>query len=370
MKRHILVFLALAPFTAGCEDDVPEPKTPARWEAARPATQPKRGPVSRATSRLRLAVTPSGTPAVDEALAAALMAAGFNVVKLGDDRQQAKVVATVDTSAEATLGGTRRANVTVSADVVGPSGPIARASTTFTTQGDTVAASNLAAIATSLAESPALGGFARDARAAEDDPVRLKAKAEEARQKAEQAKAQADAEWRAANADGCAKAAELGACDALRTWLQRNPSDSRAAAAEAALAEARPRLAALVDERAWKNAEADRCKTPKTSHDCDKVTAYLTVHPKGNHVEDASAIMRQSEKRIAALRQSEERTARFEAQLAVRKAEAERAAEEQQEKQAAREECRRACKQDRCAPYALSAKFQICVARCIQNICE
>ena len=288
MSRHALL-LGLVAVTLGCEEALPPPKTSVIWEGT-PA-QTGRGPLPRAVAALRLAVAPSGNPNVDKALAAALAAAGFTVVEIDDEHKDAKVSTNTGTTNDGPADAQQRVNVTVNATVVGPSGPIARASATFTTRGDDVSESALSTIATSLAQSRTLLAFARERTPTDEGPGRGKARPE-ARPKPKGDRRADEHAWITARPITCKQPTRADACDGVQAYLADYPDGAHADQAKALLDEAQPALErAQKDASAWENAGVDVCRREHKRTPCAGVEVYRVKFPGGAHIDEANTLL-------------------------------------------------------------------------------
>ena len=90
-------------------------------------------------------------------------------------------------------------------------------------------------------------------------------------------------------------------CDQLRDFLKVHATGSHAEEAKKALEEGVPKIAVLLDDRAWSRAMAESCREPRASTDCDGVVQYVQDFPTGAHVDEAKQIAREAQPKLEKL---------------------------------------------------------------------
>jgi hypothetical protein len=219
-----------------------------------------------------------------------------------------------------------------------------------------------------IQSSAAVAAFAEGADAREADRA-AKAKAatdakeaaarEEARRVAEEAAAAKkrqdaddDTAWLTAKSDACVTPADVDACAPLEAWLKANPRNRHAQEALVIVDNARGAITRFRDDQAWGVSGSAGCAKPSGADACDGVEGYLATFPGGAHAAEATTVLAASKAKVDAFKKA---------------AAAKEAAAKKAEDAAA---CRADCKESVCAPYLLSAKFGVCLQRCIQNGCN
>ena len=151
-------------------------------------------------------------------------------------------------------------------------------------------------------------------------------------------------------------------------YLRNNPSGAHALEARSALRVASPKFADRRMQTAWRSAGTEACRTPTRAADCERVEKFLADYPNASYAEQAGRILKDSAKKITALKAKE----RAEAIAEQRKAEAEARAKQRELEERARRGEREAeayrRKRERCAdecrvgPYTGTAScFLACV---------
>ncbi len=107
------------------------------------------------------------------------------------------------------------------------------------------------------------------------------------------------AQWAAAERDD--------ACTEAKQYAAKKEERDRQAAKDRAEAEAQAQATAekARDEAAW-NSARDSCANPQTERSCDAAAAYVQRVPPGAHVDEARALLSQSEPLLTTLRQKRE----------------------------------------------------------------
>lgn len=152
-------------------------------------------------------------------------------------------------------------------------------------------------------------------RAARLAAAERKAAAAEAKKRADQrdaarrAEAADDAAWESADAASCTTPTQPHACDGVAQYLAEYPKGKHVAPAKRVLAAGKPRIARIVDKRAWERASVSECESPAASTDCEGVRRYLRDHPEGLHAVEATQLLATSAPALAVLEKKEQRKA-------------------------------------------------------------
>jgi hypothetical protein len=77
--------------------------------------------------------------------------------------------------------------------------------------------------------------------------------------------------------------------------------------AQQLLEAAKPKIVALLDEREWRAASVELCRSPKASTDCDGLQSYLRTQPPAVHAAEAKELLSAAQGKLAALRKAEKR---------------------------------------------------------------
>lgn len=174
------------------------------------------------------------------------------------------------------------------------------------------------------------------------------------------------AAWDTLPIASCKNPKESTSCDPVREFLKKYPDGAHTAEAKALLEEMEPTLQDLYSRETWAGLSIAQCRDRafETSTDgevaCIPVREFLNAYPDGAHSEEAGAILKEAEKRIARLRREEEE-ARKKADAAARAEEARRAAE-------ARKQCIGTCKMG-CSTWQV-ANEESCRTGCIARNCS
>ncbi len=133
----------------------------------------------------------------------------------------------------------------------------------------------------------------------------VKAKEEAAQRKADRTA------WGEANVDACRAPEKSTDCDGIDAYLAAFPQGEHVDEAKQILESVMPTLGPMRDEAAWKAADAPRCRSPKSSGDCDGVQAYVKEYPQGRHADEARRLLRLKRAVLARLAALEEQRRRI-----------------------------------------------------------
>lgn len=158
--------------------------------------------------------------------------------------------------------------------------------------------------------------------------------------------------WSEANADRCREPKAATDCDGVEAYLAQFPEGEHAQEAKQILESVAPILTPLRDEAAWKAANVEDCRTPKSSRACDGVKAYVENHPQGRHADEARRMLRLRRNALAQLAAVEEQRRRMDVLRAKQKC-VESCAKELRN-------CQKSCREG--APEALGGCHKACLA--------
>lgn len=349
----------IAPHLWGCG---PAPSTGS-------ASAPKAAPVAKEVSSLRTFFVGASAPELNDAVRSALVASGYTLVTSQREPHHLTATVTATFAAEpslfaVTVNGVQRTNIRFNVSLVmavaSDKRIVDNASVQFVAPREEVSAEKVQPLISSLASSGRVAQYAREVESKQRAEANAKADAEErARQEKGDAERrrldeqhQADeAAWKDAGSDDCAGPTKPDSCRTLAAWVKAHPKNPHLNEANDIIKKSAERIASLTEEALWKDANVDQCKAPKEGDDCLGVEVYIGKYPTGAHAAEAKEALSKSANKIATLQ----------------KAEAQRA--ETEKKKQEKGECRDECKNNRCAAYALSNKYDLCMSRCLRNIC-
>lgn len=172
--------------------------------------------------------------------------------------------------------------------------------------------------------------------------------------------------WGALPIASCKKPKESTSCDPVRDFLKRYPNGAHTAEAQDLLDEVEPALQDLYSRETWAALEGEKCRERifESSADghaaCIPIRAFLKLFPNAFHSNEAQAILKEAEKKMAKLQRDEE-AARQRADAAAR-------AEEARLRAAASKRCQGQCKVI-CSQWRV-ADPATCLEGCISATCD
>lgn len=174
------------------------------------------------------------------------------------------------------------------------------------------------------------------------------------------------AAWDVLPIASCKNPEESTSCDPVREFMQTYPDGAHTAEAKALLEEMEPTLQDLYSRETWAGLSIAQCRNRafETSTDgevaCIPVREFLNAYPNGAHSEEAGAILKEAEKRIARLRREEEE--------ARKKADAAARAEEARQEAEAKKRCIGRCKVG-CSSWKVADR-SACFTGCVESQCS
>ncbi len=109
------------------------------------------------------------------------------------------------------------------------------------------------------------------------------------------------AAWGALYINDCKDPNAVKSCDPIRRFIERYPGGAHNREATALLREAEPKLEALRDAKAWARVDVDRCvgRGDETAFHCRELDSYLSDFPHGEHADEASETRDRLEQKAA-----------------------------------------------------------------------